>query len=67
MGTSRECRNGGNMMAAGGDHRTEAGDHSRRWPTSGTISISWLATDAGSGVQHYDLAYRVDDGSWVVW
>jgi RHS repeat-associated protein len=35
--------------------------------TAGEISISWLATDAGSGVQHYDLAYQVDDGGWVAW
>jgi len=32
-----------------------------------TIHVAWSATDPGSGVAHYDVAYKVDDGAWVGW
>jgi hypothetical protein len=32
-----------------------------------SMNVSWDATDAGSGVQWYDVQYRTGDGQWTDW
>jgi hypothetical protein len=31
------------------------------------IDVSWSGTDEGSGIQYYDVRYRFDGGSWLLW
>jgi hypothetical protein len=35
----------------------------------GTTSfpVSWSGSDEGSGIQHYDVRYRIGDNDWVLW
>lgn len=31
------------------------------------VTVSWTGSDAGSGIQYYDVFMRMDGGSWVLW
>jgi hypothetical protein len=32
-----------------------------------TFTVSWTGMDAGSGIQHYNVYYRFNDGLWTLW
>jgi hypothetical protein len=32
-----------------------------------SVDVSWTGSDEGSGTQYYDVRYRFNGGSWVLW
>lgn len=34
---------------------------------SASFQVSWTGSDAGSGVQYFDLRYRFNGGAWIDW
>lgn len=39
-----------------------------RRPSNGSLSLNWQGFDlGGSGIETYELQYRIDDGPWVDW
>lgn len=32
-----------------------------------SFTVSWSGSDGVSGIQYYDIQYRVDDGPWQIW
>lgn len=35
--------------------------------TDPNVVVSWSGVDEGSGIQYYDVRYRVDGGPWILW
>ena len=34
---------------------------------SNSFLVSWSGSDSGSGIQYYDVQYRVNNGPWMLW
>jgi hypothetical protein len=35
--------------------------------TQSSFLVAWSGNDAGSGIAHFDIRYRIDGGPWVLW
>jgi hypothetical protein len=35
--------------------------------TTPSFTVSWSGSDIGSGIAHYDVRYRINDGGWALW
>ena len=73
---ARGVDNAGNVEAFGGPEASTTADF--RPPSSRvnplpaltretTFTVSWTGSDAGSGIQYFDVRYRLDGGDWVPW